>query len=70
MSWELLAPLITRHGVEFAYKLWALAQSKADPTNDDWQELRRLSSKHYDDYIIEATRRLNATPGVTSNPNP
>lgn len=68
--WAILAPIIARHGVEFAYKLWANINNNAEPTEEDWQLLRGLAEKRFDDYLFEAIRKLNPTPGVTNNPNP
>lgn len=68
--WAILAPIIARHGVEFAYRLWANIKTQAEPTEEDWQTLRGLAEKRFDDYLFESIRRLNPTPGVTNNPNP
>lgn len=68
--WAILAPIIARHGIEFAYKLAALMKSNNEPTEEDWQALRSLAQKRFDDYLMESYRRINPTPGVTNNPNP
>lgn len=68
--WTSLTPIIARYGVEFAYQLWGNIKSNKEPTEDDWQLLKGLAEKRFDDYLFEAQRRINTTPGVTSNPNP
>lgn len=51
MGWELLIPIIAREGILVAAKLWQLFQTKAEPTQADWDELLALSRKTYDDYV-------------------
>lgn len=46
MSWELLAPIIARYGIEFAYALWKAATERKEPTEQDWQALRKLAPEY------------------------
>lgn len=55
--WQALIPIIARYGTEYAYKLWSNIQSKGDPTEEQWEELRKIAAKDYDKYIAEAKAR-------------
>ena len=66
MTWEMFLPLVIRHGVQFAYTFWANIKSKKEPTEEDWQVLLGVANKTADDYLMEAIRRLNPTPGTES----
>lgn len=61
MNWTQLAPLIARYGIEFAYKFWANAKNNAEPTEQEWTELRKIA-KPYDQYIEEARVRAGLPP--------
>jgi hypothetical protein len=57
--WTILAPIIARYGIEFAYKLWANIQAQGEPTEAQWEELRAVAAKTYDDYIAAAQAKAN-----------
>ena len=52
--WTVLAPVIARYGVELAYKLWSNIKAGGEPTEAQWEELRQMAAKTYDQYIAEA----------------
>lgn len=63
LTWADILPLITRYGIEFAYKFWANSQNDAPPTEESWAELRSLA-KPYDQYILEAQQRADVAKGA------
>jgi hypothetical protein len=56
--WTILAPIIARYGIEFASKLWGNIKSTEEPTEAQWEELRAVAAKSYDDYIAEAKTKV------------
>lgn len=56
MSWDSIAALIIKFGIEQAYKIWAIAK-EGDPDDAAWDKLKALSLKSYDDYLREARER-------------
>lgn len=57
LSWAELLPIVIRHGIPAAERLWTLFKNKEEVTEAHWEELRQLSKKTYDDYIAEAQAR-------------
>ena len=55
--WLTLAPIIARYGMEFAYKLWGNMKADSEPTEAQWEELRKIAAKTYDSYVAEAKAR-------------
>jgi hypothetical protein len=68
-NWLTWLPIIAKHGVEFAFRLWGNIKNNNLLTEDEWNVLIGLSEKTYDDYLVEARRRAGQ-PNVTTNPNP
>lgn len=56
--WVTLIPIIANYGLPLAEKLWKLLESKAEPTQADWDELNALANKHASDYLAEARQNL------------
>jgi hypothetical protein len=52
--WLALIPIIAQYGLPLAERLWALAASKAEPTQADWDALKVLAAKSSADYLAEA----------------
>jgi hypothetical protein len=60
MTWELLIPIIAKHGIPYAFELWRIIAKYEKPTPEAWDELMALSQKPLDQYIKEAEARKNA----------
>lgn len=69
MSWAAFIPIIAKYGIDFAFRLSENVKKKGDPTAEEWAELRVLAKKHHDDYIAEAQRLYNPTPGTEGQIN-
>lgn len=52
--WVTLIPIIAKYGIEFAYQFWKNIKTGGEPTEAQWDELKKLANKSYDDYIAEA----------------
>ena len=42
MGWQNLIPLIIQYGIPAAEKIWQMVTSGADPTQADWDALKKL----------------------------
>lgn len=74
MSWDTIAALIIKFGVDQAFKIWAISR-EGEPDDAAWDKLKALSLKTYDDYIAEAKARaagaaLPPPASVGVDPNP
>lgn len=64
--WTILAPIIAKYGVEFAYNLWGNIKAGGDPTEEQWATLRELAKKTASDYLKEAEAK--ASPPTPPSP--
>jgi hypothetical protein len=66
MTWELLAQLIVKVGLQAAYEIWQKAEAGNKPTHEDWLGILAVGTKPSDVYLAEARARL----GLPASPVP
>ena len=62
-SWLIALQLITRYGIPAAHQIWATAKNSNEPTDADWERLKAIAQKSYQEYIDEAIARATGGSG-------
>lgn len=66
MTWDTIAVLIAKYGVDFAYQVWQIVSTNTTPTQAQWDALLAMSRKTLAQYVEEAQKAKDAEPPPAS----
>jgi hypothetical protein len=68
MGWEAFLPLIIQYGVPYAFSVWQIVTTHAEPTPEAWDKLLAISQKPLLEYLNESRAKIGLPPLAAYDP--